>query len=125
MNRQISWRTRRCRFSGSVDDDKTPGALSSTSYNFYIEFVFGVGLEVVQHDVEVGGVSILMTGFVNLPGFALSVTDDVVTVVGDKLVPEIFFGNKLFRDNFRTVLKKGFTLTHLPSTRSLFFKFLI
>ena len=88
MNRQISWRTRRRRFTSFVHDDKTPGALPSTSYNFNVEFVLGVGLEVVQHDVEVGGVAILVTGLVNLPGFALSVPDDVVTVVGDQLVSE-------------------------------------
>ena len=88
MNRQISWRTRRRRFASFVDDDKTPGTLPSTSNNFDVEFVLGVGLEVVQHDVEVGGVAILVTGLVNLPGFALSVPDDVVTVVGDQLVSE-------------------------------------
>ena len=90
MNRQISWRTRRRRFAGLVHDDKTPGALPSTTNYFDVEFVLGVGFEVVQHDVEVGGVAILVTGLVNLPGFALSVPDDVVTVVGDQLVPENF-----------------------------------
>ena len=88
MNRQISRRTRRSRFPSLVDDNQTPGTLSSSSDDFDGELVLGVRLEVVEHDVEVGGVSVLVPRLVNLSGLGLSVPNDVVPVVRNQLVSE-------------------------------------
>jgi hypothetical protein len=86
VNRQVSRRTRRSRFPSFVDDDQAPGTLPSTPDDFDCELVLGVGLEVVEHDVEVGRVSVLMTRLVNLRRFGLSVPHDVVPIVGNQLV---------------------------------------
>jgi hypothetical protein len=86
MNRQVSRRTRRSRFPSLIDDDQTPRTLSSAPDDFDCELVLGVGLEVVEHDVEVGRVSVLMTRLVNLRRFRLSVPHDLVPVVGNQLV---------------------------------------
>ena len=86
-NRQVSRWTRRSRFPGLVDGHQAPGALPRASHDLDGELVLCVGLQVVEHDVEVGGVAILVPRFVHLRRLLLRVADDVVTVVGDHLVP--------------------------------------
>ena len=88
MDCKVTGWTRPGGLAGLVDDHQTPRTLSPASDDFDVELVLRVGLEVVQHDVEVGRVPVLVSWLVHLLRFHLSVANNVVTVVGNKLVPE-------------------------------------
>ena len=88
MDCEVTGRARGGRLAGLVYNHQTPRTLPSASNDFDVKLVLRVGLEVVQHDVEVGRVPILVSWFVNLLRFQLSVANNVVTVVWNKLVPE-------------------------------------
>jgi hypothetical protein len=66
MDCKVTGWTRRGGFAGLVDDHQTPRTLSPASNDFDIELVLSVGLEVVQHDVQVGRVPVLVSRLVHL-----------------------------------------------------------
>ena len=88
MDCEVTGRARGGWLAGLVDNYQTPRTLPPASNDFDVKLVLRVGLEVVQHDVEVGRVPILVSWFVNLLRFQLSVANDVVTIVGNELVPD-------------------------------------
>ena len=83
MNYKISRRTRRSRFPSLVDDHQTPRTLPTTANDFHVKLVLRIRLQVVEHHVQVGGVSVRVTLFVDRLRFRLSVSHDVVTIVRD------------------------------------------
>ena len=84
---KISWWRLRSSLLGVVVDNQGPWRLTTALDNLHRELVLGVGPEIVQHGVEVGGVAVVVLGSLRLEGGGAGVPDDVVPGVGDQLVP--------------------------------------